>query len=339
MAYMIWTTGACNLRCTYCYEGNTKPNKSMTREIADEVIDFIVRDCPPKKNLNNEELLINYHGGEPILNFVILRYITDRLEDAYRGKQCLLFSTTTNGTLFDKTVFDFLVEHQFSLTLSLDGKEGTHDQNRKFADGRGSYAVALAAAKELLARGQKPRIRMTITPRTVGSLCENVAFLLQEGFDCIAPVIDSYCEWDEQSFDRMKEEIAKIRKLHLEYPSSSIGVLEKLHYCGVCKGGLGSKHFYYDGSIYPCAAACGHKEFEIGNAKKGIDERRLQEIFAYSERENPLCVGCDMERYCDGARCKILNRIITGDYLTPPVVQCAYTNLIYESNGILLEQW
>ena len=66
--YTIWLTTDCNLRCRYCYEGVEKKAIIMEQDLAAQVVDFICETFDDK----NEELCIDFHGGEPLLNYKIL---------------------------------------------------------------------------------------------------------------------------------------------------------------------------------------------------------------------------------------------------------------------------
>ena len=76
--------------------------------------------------------------------------------------------------------------------------------------------------------------------------------------------------------------------------------------------------------------AGGIDEFCIGDIWNGIDEKKRDDILSYSEEKNPMCVGCDIYMSCDGVRCKIINKVVTGDYLKPPLMRCAMENLMHE---------
>lgn len=72
MTYSIWITANCNMKCLYCYEGEKKSNASMNLEKADATISFIIGKF---ESINDNELIINFHGGEPFLNFDIMPLI------------------------------------------------------------------------------------------------------------------------------------------------------------------------------------------------------------------------------------------------------------------------
>lgn len=47
---------------------------------------------------------------------------------------------TTNGTLLNKEVIEYLVKNNFKITVSIDGPKEVHDRSRHFADtDKGSF--------------------------------------------------------------------------------------------------------------------------------------------------------------------------------------------------------
>lgn len=73
----IELTGKCNLRCKYCiyndcFEGvRTFNTSSIDFETARKAIDFVYTHC------NEERLAITFYGGEPLLNFQVMRQCID----------------------------------------------------------------------------------------------------------------------------------------------------------------------------------------------------------------------------------------------------------------------
>lgn len=333
MAYNIWTTGACNLRCKYCYEGLDKPNLHMQLSVAQKVLNYIISDF---KTEGEDELLINFHGGEPFLNFPIIKFFVSELKSYYRNKCKMAFSVTTNATVLTDEIFNFVSNENIDITVSIDGNKNTHNQMRFFANGQGSHDIVMENSLKLLDKLTHVRVRMTYNSETVSQLSQNVKYLLDKGFLTIAPGIDSFDNrWDTVHVDLLKREILKIKKYLKDYPNAHVGICEKLIYCGkTCKGGIVSKHIYYDGSIYPCLVACGHEEFVIGNIFGNFNKTKQEELLAHSLHDNTVCQGCDLDVYCSGARCKIVNKIKTNRYDTPALIDCNYTNLIYDLNGV-----
>ena len=39
---------------------------------------------------------------------------------------------------------------------------------------------------------------------------------------------------------------------------------------------------------------------------------------------------------CNGKRCKIVNKLLTGDYIQPSVVECEINRILYKLNGVTM---
>lgn len=132
MQYTIWLTYACNLKCAYCYE-EEKRNLYLSKERARQLIDFI-------KNRSNtysdDNISIVLHGGEPMLNYEVLRYIVENVKIWDKN---VSISMTTNGTLINEDNIEFILDNINDLSISIDGTAKTHNANRKYRDGKGSF--------------------------------------------------------------------------------------------------------------------------------------------------------------------------------------------------------
>jgi len=130
----------CNLRCAYCYARHSTDN--MKPETARQSIDFLFDEFSEL-----ERFSLSFYGGEPLLNFHTIEsavhYAVERCARANLPKP--EFGLTTNGTLMNHDIATFLGSHSFHVTVSVDGDKAAHDQNRKYPDGRGSYADVMKA--------------------------------------------------------------------------------------------------------------------------------------------------------------------------------------------------
>ena len=74
-SFALWVTSCCNMQCTYCYEGKEKKNTYMSQQTLDNVIDFIDEHMSHNPG---EDLLIDFHGGEPLLQFDKIEYAIEK---------------------------------------------------------------------------------------------------------------------------------------------------------------------------------------------------------------------------------------------------------------------
>ena len=131
---MLIITESCNLRCKYCYEKN-KNGKSMSFETAKRIIDHAYLDMS-----GYESMVIELHGGEPFINFPLMKKIDDYVIENYNHIP-VLFRAITNGTLVHGEIQDWLKDRvdRYELMLSIDGKQDQNDENRKLINGEGSF--------------------------------------------------------------------------------------------------------------------------------------------------------------------------------------------------------
>jgi uncharacterized protein len=110
----------------------------MKSDVAQRAIDFFL-----PRTKNSERVSIAFYGGEPLLNFNILKesvYYTRAQANKNNIKSDIGFALTTNGTLLKHEIIrKFLIDNNFSLLVSLDGPKAIHDKYRRYISGKGTY--------------------------------------------------------------------------------------------------------------------------------------------------------------------------------------------------------
>jgi len=176
----LQVTQGCNLRCKYCvYSENVNvqqrshSNRRMSWETAKNGIDFLWEHSVDSPRVN-----IGFYGGEPLLEFSLIKCATEYAKKIFRGKK-LSFSITTNGTLLTDEIIDFLVREEVWLTISLDGPQEIHDRNRVFSSGEGSFSTIMKNIKRI--------------ERLAPDYAQNIMFSMvmdpQNDFDCINEIM------------------------------------------------------------------------------------------------------------------------------------------------------
>lgn len=336
--FTIWVTTACNLRCSYCYEGLKKEPIFLTKMQSERIVLYIKQKIERKEselNCGVSKLFIELHGGEPLVNFQGLK---DFIETANKilAKHDISYQVTTNGTLLNDDKLVFLQRNVQSLTLSLDGDRCTNDLYRKDQAGNGTYAIVVKNGLKLLEKfSERLRIRMTFNAKTVECLADNILHLLNLRFKTIVALPDIFDRnWDESSLSVAEQQVERISEFRLD---SSVYV--NLHDSlilqnkGVCTGGCDGENIFPNGDIYPCTMAAGLSEYLIGNISEGIINQKVETIREYSSRRIDACDGCAYYIYCDSVRCKIINKMANGDYYQPIAVQCAFNRALLKYNG------
>ena len=299
-------TEACNLCCTYCYQGH-KTNNKMSFETAKRFIDMLL-DEEHKDKLGgyldpstSPGLIIEFIGGEPFLEIDLMDQITDYFlkELAIRHHPWAtryMISICSNGLLyFDPKVQAYLNKHKhhMSFSITIDGNKELHDSCRIKPDGSGSYDIAMAGVKDWIAKGHKMGSKITVAPGNVMYVFDAVKSIIENGYDSIN--INCVFEegWTEEHAlilynqlklisDYMREQgIAESHYMAMfeEDFFTSLPEEENQNHCG----GLGDMiSVDWRGDIYPCIrymeSSLGDDQppLKIGNVYDGILQKQCE---------------------------------------------------------------
>lgn len=167
MKYWINVTQNCNLACTYCYQKGAHRSNQLEQPVADQIIDYIAFE--KIKNAG-----VHYFGGEPLVNFPIIKYFTERLTSIGIKD----FSLVTNLVLLTDEIIDFLDYYHFSILASIDGIKESHDRCRKTRTNQGSFDHAITNFEKLLTKPNiSVRVVKVISQQNLPFLFEDYLFL------------------------------------------------------------------------------------------------------------------------------------------------------------------
>ena len=155
---MLLITYKCNLHCSYCYEPknqNFKMSVSKAKQLISEYLNSFGKTSPVE---------IQFMGGEPLLEFSLIKEVSEWLWDNGFDKGDNMLFAPTNGTLLNDEM------REFALGLSFDGDQVMQNTNR-------SDSYHKVDLKFFAATWPEQSVKMTISPSTVGHLAEGVKFL------------------------------------------------------------------------------------------------------------------------------------------------------------------
>lgn len=187
-------TDACNLCCTYCYQIN-KSTHRMSYDVAKRFIDMLL-DADTESNdylnpKNTSGVVIEFIGGEPLLEIELIDQITDYfLAELFRRQHPWAtryrLSICSNGVLyFDERWQRYMRRHwrNLSFSISIDGCRELHDSCRVFPDGSGSYDLAIHGVRHFVdVLGGSMGSKMTLAPANVQHTCKAIVGLLESGY-------------------------------------------------------------------------------------------------------------------------------------------------------------
>lgn len=336
MDITFWTTQDCNLNCGYCYNrtGNNINKEYMSSQVIIEAVSLL---SGLDKWNQEEQFFITFHGGEPLLNCDAIEMIMDTMEKII-PREKIVYGVTTNGTLYGQRQKD-IISRIDNISVSVDGKSDIHNLYRVYLNGEGSFDKVIKTAKKIQ-EGKNIRIRITVTHKTISSLCETVYYFLQEGFKEIVPVLDMFdSHWEDEDEEIIIGQFREIRNYIHEhnYEDVSIAWVTPLPLTpkGKCDGGVTNFHILPDGTIYPCSMAVGDCKWIIGQTGKGLDMEKIKQLEEMNDIENISCKGCSLYTYCPSSRCKLINNRITGNYYTASYIMCLESRLQLEAVNLI----
>jgi len=173
----VWmhVTDRCNLRCDYCYLPHLHHDMSITTGRA--AIDAALRSAVAH---GYPVLKLKYAGGEPLLHFdtVLCLHQYALAQGAARGVT-IDGVVLSNGTLLSPERAQALRDLGLHLMVSVDGIGYTHDAQRRYAGGHGSFVDVARAVDVAIKSGLVPDISITATGKSAGHLPEVVAWALE----------------------------------------------------------------------------------------------------------------------------------------------------------------
>ncbi len=317
MLINLLVTNMCNMSCDYCYEKNSEVNQMIFgSKDKNNLVLFIKRYLP-----HGESLWINFHGGEPLLNFEIIKKIVFETQ-----KICTCrFSITTNATLLTKEIASFLEAYKFFISLSIDGGEDVYNKHRKYRNNQCSFKDVINNIN-YLNNIENIRYRMTITPDTVENLYDSIKFIISLQAKAIVVVPDyNSLEWHE---NKIKCFILQLEKANREikniFPNVTISspIVNKKY--GECCGGEKEYTINANGDVFPCVFVCNNDKYRMGNIgcisninRKLITDEKNKSI----DKE---CNQCRFLHSCIAQRCIYLNSSVSHDIL------CRFRKAVYE---------
>ncbi|MBI5505361.1 MAG: SPASM domain-containing protein [Deltaproteobacteria bacterium] len=321
----LMVTHACNMRCRYCYGAHGEPgfdtaphlygatSSGMTMETARRGVDFLFDASGRCRDLG-----LVFFGGEPLVARRLIEQVVPyvRAKEAATGKKVSM-SLSTNGSLLDREVVDFLVRNRIGCQVSIDGPKSLQDTNRPLRGGLASYESVVPRVRELLrARPGAVPARATLAHGAI-DVPAVVEHLLSLGFGsvqvepCIgepaetavtAADVDRVLEQQEQLAAALVANVRRGRRLPytnlVRLVRQTRVVRQRLtHYCGAARSYIALSQ---DGAFYPCHRFVGMPEYRMGDLDSGLDGALQRRIVDLTVDRRPGCRDCWARYLCGG---------------------------------------
>lgn len=329
--HIFVVTTACNHQCLYCQAQNGRriPDGRMTEEIARKAVDVALQS--PEYHLEFE-----FQGGEPLLNWEIIRFIvlyTEKRICSEKLRHEVKFNIVSNLTLLTWEMIDFIKEHRISISTSIDGNAEVHNYNRPCRNHLPAYDLVLEQIGNLKNQGIKVGAIETTTRYSLAFSKEIVDAYVTLGFDVIAlrnltPLGCADKNWQKIGYTadeflafyrQALQYIIEINKRGYYLKESIASMFLQKILCGEgvnymelrspCGAGVGQLAYYYDGRVFTCdegrmLAEMGDDAFLLGNVRSDdysslMDSGTCKMACSSSILEGlPSCLDCVYQPYC-----------------------------------------
>lgn len=331
--HMVVTSLRCDYTCSYCQvsrQGITSniEKYDMSIKTADKVIDMIFES--PSRGIK-----IEYQGGESLLNFAVIKYITEKSSVKARNEgRYVDFVIATNLSLLNEEILEFVKLYNIYISTSLDGPKELHDRNRPKPEKDG-YELTINGIKKIqdTIGVQNVTALMTTTGRSLDYGKEIVDEYVRNrlpaifirplspyGFAISKKQINQYNTDDFLDFfKKTLDYIIEINKsgynLVEQYSSliltkilspKDLGYVDLQSPSGALIGGI---IYNYDGDVFASdearmQAAMGSKRFKLGNVNSDSYTSIIGNDFMLDSLEksmaisSPICTNCAFLPYC-----------------------------------------
>lgn len=282
----------------------------MSFEMARKIVDLIFDSTPI-----NQSLDLSFFGGEPLLCSDLMKEVVEYIHFRNRTlNRCISFSVTSNGTLLNNNILDFLHDEGISLCISLDGPKHIHDRNRMHPNGTGSFDLIIENVIKAKKKISNLQINAVYTQDSIVHLPETVAFFKSIGINAIHLNPDIYGNWDPDNLPNLQPIFNGVaneyidsyntgKEIAINLLDSKIILFLKGGYQTIdkCSMGLTELAFAPSGNIYPCERFIGDdrdKRFCIGKTEDGINPKRRCELVKQRGGKNKECQTCNLQKYC-----------------------------------------
>ncbi len=300
-------TGRCNFACRYCYAAN-HDTSMMSKEIALASVKLAAAD--------NERFVVQFSGGEPLLNFATLQAVVEYTE---KKKLPAVLQLQTNASLLTDDMARYLYRNKVAIGVSLDGRPAVNDKLRLKKNGYGATSDILKGVEVLRRNNIACGVTCVVTADNVDVLEGVVDFayflgnIRKIGFDILRaqgrgrdlqpPTLEQMQGAMQRVYAR-RDELTKLTGLRIAIAQQERAQLLR-NGCGLAFGhcyAMNGEAAFVDakGDIYACSSLVGNSDFYIGNVFTGIELPLVDKTKGVIAASMSFCRDCADFAKCGG---------------------------------------
>jgi len=337
----------CNLKCAYCFADHgtfRSEKKLMHADTAKKCINMFFNN---HKNIEN---FVLFYGGEPFLNFTLMKAIEEY------GRSLGLninYTTITNGTIMNDTIEKFVIDYFFKLYISLDGPKEINDIQR-FGNVESVHDKVITTINRCKSNNIPLALKCIATNKSINKLTDIAEYLSSLSVDSIAfaevsripPESEFFIS--DNDFENYANELSRIllknlgqlaigNKTVIINPIFNIlrQLMTRTRAINNCSAGREYIAVTADGDVYPCHGFVGMEEFKMGNVHDedfpGEAYNKIKKIFdTHSVHTSEECSSC-WARFLCGGDCVVNSYLSNGELFHPTKRRCILIKSILEA--------
>jgi His-Xaa-Ser system radical SAM maturase HxsB len=330
--HIMVLTLRCNMKCVYCHASSKDEKETsldMDKETAKNTVDFIFQST-------SNAITIEFQGGEPTLNWEILKYVVKYAKEKNEiAKKNFKITIVTNMASMTEEKMNFLIENKVGMCTSLDGPKEVHDKNRIYFKSS-NYDQVIYWMKKFNEEYKKKDIKnkvnalVTLTKKSLNYSKEIVDEYVNLGLKDIHLRFLNNLGVAKQTW----KDINYTEEEYLEFWKKSIKYIGELNKKGIfikermdslmkrklseefdpnylelrspCGASIGQLTYNYDGNIYTCdeGRMIGEDLFLLGNVNKEdkykdvLTSDKACAVTNASINDQYICDNCIYKPYC-----------------------------------------
>lgn len=306
----ITTTQRCNFRCSYCFENNSQLNLSNNLEkdfpLLIKRIDDLLNSDWFKNGFDGLEIC--FWGGEPTINFKMIKKILDK----YKDNKMVYFFIYSNGT-FPKRLFKMFEElkdqpkpprvNKFRFQISYDGNP-IHDMCRRTVSNKPSSQTVIKNVEWLINKGLKINLKATCPIEYIKYIPDcwddiNNLYKKYEKNISYALTLDYHQKLSSDDIKEAEKALIKVAKKEYKFHKEHNHFLSNifLENRRLCSSGRNMMAIDVDGKSYLCHGAiyCDKKEdFQYTSIYDNNFTKKIKEMYELIPipEEDKVCENC-----------------------------------------------
>lgn len=317
-AYIVVTEN-CNFNCKYCFISETisKNNKEkiMTEDVARKSVELLQRTY--ERQQHEYDKTITFYGGEPLLNFDIIKFFIEEVEQIKKSKywpQDVKYALISNGALLTKEHINYFKEKQIALSISYDIDKHSHS-NRISKKGEDTYDIVRDNIQLCIDENMPYSLSITVSEDTI----KNKDYILNEianlnpitvAFNMLIPnkhliIHDNYYErvtdFMIECFEQLRTKGIYEDRIMRKVQSF---VDNKLYLYDCCASGGNQYVISSNGQIGICHGYLNNRKYFTSTVFDDTFDFRDNIDFNYWKKRSPLfileCQDCECLGICGG---------------------------------------